>query len=484
MEDLADYFYDFADFEQPPPEIQTEDEYTRQAVDELSCDIEGKLYVKLNNIHCQHLGKRWYQKLTCFISVDGFEKTVPLKQLCSNGVVQHDTDTVVFDIYEYFGPANITITLQLSQRNRYCYRTTLHHVNSAQSREMTKTPPTYESFWSVHHKVLLKSADSKFSIMRKATKLSVPCEVTFKYIPVKSFLSEEDNSLRLVVRRGSQEVLCDVLETLSRNNLLRRALGVRSPLYKCDDGGSSSSSMVGGSCLPLEHALLARNTAAVGVLLRRAGNWCFQYVQGPPPAAPPAAAVVGKLSGAGDVEGSPNLEEFQARHHHHFPYHVPKQSSCGGSHMGSALHAAIVGGDAECITMVLRFLRRYHANIISWSAGNLAGMLRWVGGRRDGYSPLLLACSLGFTPCIRALIAEGCSLEEASELQHGRLSPLMLACSSGSLEAVVELLSHFNSAESNMSLDVAAQQEKYHAVGLMKCSPHATNVDGKQALGK
>jgi ankyrin repeat protein len=94
----------------------------------------------------------------------------------------------------------------------------------------------------------------------------------------------------------------------------------------------------------------------------------------------------------------------------------------------------------------------------------------------------MLACALGRTECIRQLLAAGAALDVCTKPYL--LSPLMLACSSGSLDSVVELMSHFNSIDSNLSPEIALQIQDKAGVGLLKCSPYSTNIDGKQALGK
>jgi ankyrin repeat protein len=506
LEDFSDYFYDFADFEQPSPLPQEDEAVIPQSLDDITCDVEGKLYIQLKNLKCH---KRWYQKFTCILSVGSFEQKIHLRK---SSVGCNDAEAVaVFDIYEYFGPATVSISLQLGRVTRKCvYSTTLHHIcsrqesrsplpplNTAEEGEETlgeeaETPPT-QLFWGVHDHILLEPVRSSSSAMGKTHKHGVACEVFFTYTPVKLFVSMEDNNaFRSAVQNAPPEVLCDILETLSRNQFLKHALSLRTSV--CEESSTAAAAGGGGGgggCLPLEHALLARNTAAVRVLLRRAGNWCFQST-------PPLERRCGTVQEVGDqandgVTYSPQstlaavqLPVYLSREHYRAPYQASQSlpASVISNHntsIGSALHAAVMGGSEECLGMLLRFVRKYHSHIVNCEPANShAELVDWAGARSDGYTPLMLACALGRTGCIRLLLAEGASLSAVTE-PH-RLTPLMLACASGSLVAVAELLSHFDMVGSNLNANIRAYMEK-DTVNLMKCAPYAANIDGKQALG-
>jgi len=131
--------------------------------------------------------------------------------------------------------------------------------------------------------------------------------------------------------------------------------------------------------------------------------------------------------------------------------------------------------------MLLRFIRKYQSDIVEWRTDSHAKMINWVGARNDGYTPLMLACSLGRTHCIRMLLAEGATLDVATEPY--RLTPLMLACYSGSVDAVAHLLVLLDTTDSNLSPTIRTQLEQ-DTVALMTSSPYVENIDGKQALGR
>jgi hypothetical protein len=501
-----------------------------------SCDVEAKLYLKLSDIPYDRVHSKWQwlysSKLTCVVSVHGIEQSVVVRKVRSQQVSSLGThshthtymyviDPVVFDVYEYFGPAEVCVTLSQGKKKRYTYSTTLHHICSRRSpqcqqkeegtslntctctctRMYTSTSTSeavacqtcrnnnnnHNKFWFIKEKahfssfVSEKSPQNMNQNMKKSNKtggIGISCDISFAYSSVKSCISTDiDNDFQLVILQNSKDILCDYLETLSRNKLLRKALAVRSLplLMKIKQYGY----------LPLEHALLSSSLVSVEILLRRAGSWCFQYD-------------ASQWSNSNDDSDEPtqskssssdnDLPRFSPRVQYDNVYHCSGPAFMEGAQLhggciGSALHAAVMGGDTECLKVLLRFLRRYATNIIGWSSvSSHVDMLNWVGSRHDGYSPLMLACALGRTECIRQLLAAGAALDVCTKPYL--LSPLMLACSSGSLDSVVELMSHFNSIDSNLSPEIALQIQDKAGVGLLKCSPYSTNIDGKQALGK
>jgi ankyrin repeat protein len=111
-------------------------------------------------------------------------------------------------------------------------------------------------------------------------------------------------------------------------------------------------------------------------------------------------------------------------------------------------------------------------------------MVNYIGSRSDGYTPLMLACLMDRTECVKLLISAEAALDTTTEIYH--ITPLMLACSSGSVTTVTELLSHFYPPQELNLIkhpSIQACLEK-NTVNLMTCIPHACNIDGKQALGK
>lgn len=476
--------FHFYDFEVP----QVEDPVFPRSVDGMDCDVEGKLFIQLKNVNCQHLRtKKWYQKFSFMLSVGDFHQKVSLKR-SSTGSYDVE-DIIIFDVYEYFGPLNISISLQQGKCSQCTYTTTLHEV-CARQRRLSRTKSSQNeacpgnpndsldgSFWSIRETIELTPCINQRGPMAKG---DVTCELSLQYTSMKAFVSfahtNEDCPFRCLVQYGAESVLCDVLETLSRNQLLRVALAICTPSAAGSDHGINDEGY-----LPLEHALLARNVVSVGVLLRRSGNWCFQ-----------------STSSREEVYHSRelNLHDTQwpvfEHRHERYPssYRVllsPSSTTSSVSplwrHSGCAIHAAVRGGDVVCLGMLLRFLRRYRSNIVQWHIESHVEMVDWVGSQHDGYTPLMLACSLGRTECVRLLIAEGATLDAASVPLC--LTPLMLACSSGSLHTVNELLSHYNSVEQS-SCTVSPLLRTYlekDAVSLMKSSPYVANIDGKQALG-
>ena len=481
-----DFLYDFAELMGYFPEVEGRNSPTILD-DDVFTDIEGKLYIYFKNLRCRGVKKRWYQKFICTIAVNGFEQKISLR---ASGRDTYDAEEVaIFDIYEYFGPSKISITIQCSSSSKFTYETTLHSIcrqqqdntsvsnESVESMENHTADFPHELFWKIRDGIVLEQSLSKKRFMNK---YPVTCDAHFTYTDIKSYVAADGHSFRSAVQHGSEEILCDILESLSRNNLLRRALSIRTPYNNRDDVGHELSKRL---YLPLEHALIVQNKKAVEVLLKRCGNWCFQSTSA-------SYDVRNSVKWPETVQQNESIvPNFLSRRLYHSSYHIclsrtkllPSTYCDSASPIGCAIHAAVIGGDVDSLHMVLRFVSKYHSGIVGWHAENYQDVMNWIGSRTDGYTPLMLACALGRTSCIQLLLREGASLDTASKPY--RLTPLMLACSSGSLESVIELMSHLENVDSSFKGNLKAKMEK-NTVALMKCSPYAVNIDGKQALGK
>ena len=441
--------------------------------DATSSDVEGKLYLFLRNIPCQ---KRWYQKLKCKVCFDGFEQTVSL-QKTTDGLYSF-SEVVILDIYEYYGPSKLRITLQASHKRVYSFTMTLQEVCSRQKRNASTVEPyhansddinvsTFPSplFWQLKEKAEFRPELNNADDLKKNQKPALPFELCLSYVTISSFLDKDKNNFCPILQNGSESIICDALQTLSRNNLLRHALSIRTLDNKIIVAQSSSNSTDDMGCLPLEHAILSGNRGAVDALLRRAGNLCFQTSR--------KSGRSGMLFSAGESKES-SVEarcqnELQACCLINIDAILQQLHSDEWYHIGSPLHVAVVANDAHVLRLLLQFLKKHQSYIVGWP-GVSDKPVDSHDGRADGFTPLMLACALGHVACVQVLINSGATLDIAPGPNY--LTPLMLACSSGSVETVNMLLSCKSSEESDL-------------FGCsLRCSPNICNADGKNALGK
>ena len=102
-----------------------------------------------------------------------------------------------------------------------------------------------------------------------------------------------------------------------------------------------------------------------------------------------------------------------------------------------ALHYAVLGGSAECLLLLLRFLQRYAAEVIGWSSV-LGDMLEWKDGL--AMTPLSLACSKRSTDrrIISLLLRVGANPKGLNTVTQR--TAFMSACEVGNIDAVTILL--------------------------------------------
>jgi ankyrin repeat protein len=156
----------------------------------------------------------------------------------------------------------------------------------------------------------------------------------------------------------------------------------------------------------------------------------------------------------------------------------------------SALHCAVEGGCPECLTLTLRFLKRYSAEIVGWSV-SFSDMLEWKDPMAN--TPLAVACAKGADiRLIRILLRAGASVDIPNRVTQRTV--FMHACEAGNEEAVRLLLAIVKSkreiqqersvaARSTSSLTSTTNQPpKASFLSTLKCRPAEKDASGVTAL--
>lgn len=279
--------------------------------------------------------------------------------------------------------------------------------------------------------------------------------------------------LHCAAATANAPLLTDLLHTLASMNKIRTALSIRCNGFSVLDvallaplavsAGSSDKKRWNTQC-----------ALAVRTLLTRAGNLCFQgtYTSSLPTVSP---------SG------------------------VRETMSCMG--VGTAFHAAVLGGCCESLRLLLSFLRQHGHTVVgtdrpivpgvtesgleiasqsTYTDSNEGNAHRMLGSRNSwGMTPAEIACLLTSSDpdaeMLGTLISYGAEVGlVAATTAPTKDSCLMLACQSGNMRAVQCLLTIPAGPRADRHKPLMAfhpsTQLDYH------CAPYHRNVDGWSAL--
>eukprot|EP01041_Mallomonas_annulata_P004988 gene4988-9967_t len=219
---------------------------------------------------------------TCSITMDDITRSItfsPNKDLNNNPKI------IVFDIFEYYGQSPISLSVSyngfFSTKYVGSKSITLHDIimrqdkTEVQKRRLhsTDASPLHTDYWGCHAMLNLDhpiNTSNTNTSQKKSNISKFKLHLCARFVPLQKCLMNLSignmrfthgyNELQYAVSYGTTDVVKDLLDTLSKKTVLRKALNCRS---------FSGLSV-------LECAIRHKNKDVIRLLLQRAGSYCFQ----------------------------------------------------------------------------------------------------------------------------------------------------------------------------------------------------------------